>query len=50
MWDNPVDDYVGCAEQVERLMNYDINNNNERSVIKDENCYIKVRLLYDDGG
>ena len=26
------------------------NNYNIKRVIKDDNCYIKVRLLYDDGG
>ena len=37
MWDNPVDYYVGFAEQVEILKNYYINNNNELRVSKDNN-------------
>ena len=49
MWNNPVDYYMGFTEQLEILTGYYINNNDVRSVIKD-NCYIKIRLLYDDGG
>ena len=41
---------MGFAEQVEILKNYYINNINEMSVSKDDNCYVKVRLIYDDGG
>ena len=29
---------------------YCVNNNNVMSINKDENCYVKVRLIYDDGG
>ena len=50
MWDNPVDYYVGFTEIFEILEKYYIINNNEMSVMKDDNCYMKIRLLYDDGG
>ena len=49
-WDNPVNYYAGFTEQFEILENYYINNNSELSVSKDDNCYIKIRLIFDDGG
>ena len=33
-----------------KVKSYYINNNNVMSVIKDENCYVKIRLIFDDGG
>ena len=50
MWDSPVNYYVGFTEQAEILKDYFINNNNVRSAIKDDSCYVKVRLISDDGG
>ena len=44
---NPIN-YNGIMNDIE-LMGYYINNN-ELSVSKNDNCYIKIRLLYDDGG
>ena len=44
---NPID-YYGITNT--ELMGYYINNNNEMIVSKDENCYVKVRLIYNDGG
>ena len=41
---------MGCTEQFEILENYYINNNNKLSVSKDDNYYIKVRPIHDDGG
>ena len=32
------------------VKSYYINNNNVMSVMKDENCYVKIRLIFDDGG
>ena len=50
MWDSPVDYYVGITEQFEILESYYINNNNVVSINKDENCYVIIRLIFDDGG
>ena len=33
-----------------KVKSYYINNNNVMSVIKDENCYVKIGLIFDDGG
>ena len=49
MWDNPVDYYMGITEQFKMLNSY-YNNNNKIKVIKNELCYIKKSLLFDDGG
>ena len=49
-WDSLVDYYVGIKEQFEILKSYYINKNNVMSIHKDENCYVKIRLIYDDGG
>ena len=45
---NPID-YYGVTNDTE-LMGYYVNNNNVMRVSKNENCYVKVRLVYDDGG
>ena len=46
--DNPIN-YNGITNDID-LMGYNNNNNNKLSVSKDDNHYIKVRLMYDDGG
>ena len=45
---NPIN-YKGIMNDIE-LMGYYNNNNNKLSVSKNEKCYKKVRLLYNDGG
>ena len=38
-----------CVNVINESNHYN-NNNSVTSVSKDDNCYIQVRLLYDDGG
>ena len=49
MWDNPVNYYVGITKQFKIVKGY-YNNKNKINLLKNELCYIKKRLLFDDGG
>ena len=49
MGSNPVNHCNGIMEQFKKLNSYYVDNN-IMSLIKDEKCYIKIRLLFDDGG
>ena len=49
MGDNPVNYYYGIMDGM-NSNGYYINGNNKRNLNKNENCYIKIRLIFDDGG